>query len=450
MHGRGFAADIQKNVLIADTEEMVHEQQSARTTGIAGVVLSRKYRHGHCGLCSYLLTVDLEMEILPGFSVANWEMGFGDFRIVLDMSTLRMLPWHANTAIVVGDAFREDGTPVEEVLRSVLGRQASRLWERGFKACLGSELEFYLFNESYREARDKGYRQLIPSSEYNIDYHLLQPGRDEEVIRQIRNQMTAAGIPVECSKGETGRGQHEINLSYAEAMEMADRHVVYKAGAKGIASQHGKSITFMAKPWEDDAGSSCHVHSSLWDADGKRNLFYDPAERGPSMLFRQFLGGLLKYSRELSYFYAPTINSYKRYQAGSWAPTAIVWGHENRTCGFRVVGEGRSLRIENRMPGSDANPYLAFAAEIAAGLRGIEEKLDCCKVFEGNAYEAADLPRFPTSLEEASELLKGSEVAREAFGDQVVDFYVKTARFEVQSFKRAVTDWERERYFEQI
>ena len=400
--------------------------------------------------CDYLMTVDIAMEIMPGFKVASWDKGFGDFRTQFDISTLRLLPWHDRTATVLGDMFDADGRPVAESPRRVLAKQLERLAERGQKACLGSELEFFLYNENYHEAHDKHYSNLTPASDYSIDYHILQPGRDEDVLARIRSEMTAAGITVECSKGETGKGQHEVNLLYTEAMEMADRHTLYKAGAKDIANQEGRSITFMAKPFDNDAGSGLHIHTSLWKADGKTNLFYDTESKGQSEFFRYFLGGLLKYSRQLAYFFAPTINSYKRFQPNSWAPTAIVCGHDNRTCGFRVVGQGGSLRIENRMPGADANPYLAFAATIAAGLAGVDEKIDCGPIYEGNAYDDKTLPRLPETLEEATELLQNSKMAVDAFGENVVEFYVHTAKYEASAFHRAVTDWERCRYFEQL
>ncbi len=400
--------------------------------------------------CNYLTTVDIPMNILPGFKIASWDKGFGDFHVKLDLTTARLLPWHPGTAIIFGNTFDANGSVVEEIPRRVLGRQLERLAKNSQKACVGSELEFYLYNETYRGVHDKGYRDLIPASDYAIDYHLLQPGRDEGVLGRIRNEMNQAGIPVECSKGETGKGQHEINLQYAEAMEMADRHTLYKMGVKDIAAQQGSSITFMPKPCQDDAGSGFHIHTSLWEANGKVNLFFDEAAGPQSEIFRQFLGGLLKYSRELTYFFAPTVNSYKRYQPDSWAPTAIVCGGDNRTCGYRIVGSGSSLRVENRMPCSDANPYLAFAATIAAGLAGIDEKLDCGDVYQGNAYDDKNLPRLPESLEEAAKLLDVSRFARDSFGAEVVDFYVRTAKAEIKAFHKAVTDWERKRYFEQM
>jgi glutamine synthetase len=386
--------------------------------------------------CSYLMTVDIPMHVLEGFELANWEKGFGDFCVRPDLGTVKKLPWHEKTVVVLGDVAHHDGKPVEETPRAVLARQLQRLAEKKMTACLGSELEFYLFDETYRSARDKEYRHLNPASAYSIDYHILQPGKDEDVIRRLRNELTAAGISVECSKGETADGQHEVNLLYCEAMEMADRHVLFKTAAKDIASQQEKAISFMAKMNTVQAGNGFHIHTSVWDAMREKNLFWDARSGGASEVFRRFLGGLLAYSRELTYFSAPTVNSYKRFQPDSWAPTAIVCGQDNRTCGFRVVGEHQSFRIENRMP--------------CAGLRGIEEKLDCGEIYHGNAYADPDLPRLPLSLEEAVNLLDESAMAREAFGEKVIDFYVHTGRCEAEAFARAVTDWEKDRYFEQI
>jgi len=398
--------------------------------------------------CNYILTIDIDMNPLPGFKLASWDQGYGDFHIRLDVRSLRLLPWHKKTAIVLADVLHADGSPVEESPRRVLARQVEKVAEKGLVSCMGSELEFFLFHGRHAEAGEKGPGDLRPASAYLIDYHILQPGRDEEVMRRLRNEMTAARIKVECTKGEWGRGQHELNLAYAEALEMADRHILFKLGAKEIADQHGRAVTFMAKWNAAEAGSSFHIHSSLWDGERKRNLFADREKE--STLFRQFLGGLMKYTRELCTFFAPTVNSYKRYQHSSWAPTRIVWGYDNRTCGFRIVGKGESLRIENRMPGADGNPYLAFAATLAAGMRGVEEGLDCGEGYKGNAYEDEALPQLPESLGEAAALLEKSDLAREAFGTGVVEFYAHTARLEAQAFGAAVTDWERGRYFEQI
>lgn len=400
--------------------------------------------------CNYLLTVDMEMNPLEGFRLASWDQGYGDFHCRIDPRTLRQVPWRQGTAVVLCDLEHADHRPVVEAPRSVLKRQVERLAERGLTCYTASELEFYLFRESYESAARKAYAGLEPSSDYLIDYHLLQPGRDEGLIGRIRNEMCDAGIDVEGSKGEWGRGQHELNLLYAEALEMADRHVLFKHGVKEIAAQEGYAATFMAKLATDQAGSSCHLHTSLWDAEGTANQFADQADGRPTPLFRRFLGGLLKYGRELSLLFAPTVNSYKRYQSASWAPTSLAWAWDNRTTGLRIVGEGASLRVENRMAGADVNPYLAFAATIAAGLRGIDEKLDCGEAYEGNAYVDAALPRLPHSLEEAAELLDGSPLAREALGADVVDFYVHLARHESTAHRAAVTDWERQRYFERV
>jgi len=406
----------------------------------------------HTGIdtCNYLLIADMNMNTQEGFKLASWEQGYGDFRVQPDLDTLRPVPWYEKTAAVLGHLFREDGSVVEEAPRRVLARQVERLAERGLKAYVGSEPEFHLFDDTYRAAAAKGYRDLLPASDYQIDYHILQPGRDEDVLRRIRNEMTAARITVECSKGECGYGQHEVNLLYADAMETADRHVLYKTGVKAIADRQGRAITFMAKWSASHAGSSCHLHMSLWDAEGKRNLFHEAGGRKQSELFGHFLGGLMRYTRELTYFFAPTVNSYKRYQPGSWAPTRIVWAHDNRTTGYRVVGHGDSMRIENRIPGADANPYLAIAAMLAAGMHGIEEKLDCGEAYRGNAYVDEALPRVPATLSAAAELLADSDLARTAFGADVIGMYVHAARLEAQAFQAAVTDWERQRYFEQI
>jgi glutamine synthetase len=413
--------------------------------------------------CSYLLTVNLDMDPLDGFAVANWEAGFGDFALRIDPSTLCVLPWQTATALVLCDCGRHDGTRVAEAPRSVLRAQVERLDDAGLECRCASELEFYLFNQTFHEAFASGYRDLRPSSDYRIDYHILQPTRDEALMRAIRNGMTAAGIPIESSKGEWSRGQHEINFRYTTPLAMADRHTIFKHGVKEMAEQAGKSVSFMAKYAASEAGSSCHLHLSLWK-DGV-NAFWVPAaskgrrtSRGQhtaahgsgSPVFRQFLGGLLAYSRELSLLFAPTVNSYKRYQPGSWAPTRLAWSTDNRTTGFRNVGHDTSYRIEHRMPGADANPYLAFAAMLAAGLAGVEQGLDCGEAYRGNAYVDEGLARVPASLLEATDLFEASALARTAFGDAVVDFYVRHARIEQQAFSDAVTDWERARYFERI
>ncbi len=404
-------------------------------------------KHGTHG-CNYLLTVNLEMDPLDGFKVANWDAGFGDFEMRPDLETLRVLPWQPATALVLCDYLRHDGKFVAEAPRSVLRRQLDQIGKLGYTCYCATELEFYLFNQSFHSAHTAGYRDLEPSSDYRIDYHIMQPTRDEPFMRAVRNGMTAAGVPVESSKGEWSRGQHEINFTYDKPLEMADMHVIFKHGVKEIADQHGKAVTFMAKYMPGEAGNSCHIHMSLWK--GGRNLFWDEKAHGGSKLFRQFLGGLIKYSPELCLFFGPTINSYKRYQAGSWAPTRMAWSMDNRTVGFRVVGHGGSFRLENRMPGADANPYLALAAMLAAGMAGIEERLDCGGEYKGNAYIDPKLARLPSSLRDSADLFERSKLARAAFGEAVVEFYVHHARLELQAFGDAVTDWEKQRYFERI
>ena len=403
--------------------------------------------------CSYLLAVDVEMTPLPGYGFASWESGYGDVVCRPDLGTLRLLPWLTGTALVLGDLFDTDtGEAVEVAPRQILRRQIERARAAGYTIKCGSELEFLLFRDSYEEAAAKGYDGLAPHSTYIEDYHVLQTTRDEYLIREIRNGVDRAGIPVEFSKGEAGLGQHEINLEYAEALEMADRHVLYKNAAKEIAGLHGRSLTFMAKYAMDAPGSSCHIHSSVWDAAGTKPLMHDGGAPGElSTVFRGWLGGSLALSRELAWLFAPTVNSYKRYQPESWAPTAIAWGRDNRTCGFRVVGQsGAGLRMENRIPGADCNPYLAFAATIAAGLHGVEHAIDPPPVFEGNAYDARDLPRVPHSIVDAVAALEDSKAAVDAFGADVHAHLVNTARQEWLAFGSVVTDWERRRCFEQF
>lgn len=441
-----FNADEIDTVLVAfpDTYGRLMGKRFTRSHFMRGVVDAGTH------MCNYLLTVDLEMNPLDGFQLASWDQGYGDFHAVVDLRTLHRLPWSPESAIVLCNLQHEDHRPVVEAPRAVLQAQIARLAERGWSAFVASELEFYLFNESYESATAKRFCNLERASDYLVDYHLLQPSRDEGLMRRLRNEMNDAGIVVEGSKGEWGRGQQELNLLYSETLDMADRHVLFKHGAKEIAAQEGRSITFMAKWATDEAGSSFHLHISLWDAAQKQNLFWDAKQKTGSTLFRQFLGGLMKYGRELGYCFAPTINSYKRYQVASWAPTSLVWANDNRTTGFRVVGAGNSFRIENRSPGADANPYLAFAATLAAGLAGVDEELDCGEPYTGNAYQDAALPRLPNSLEESAALLSESQLARSAFGDAVVDFYVHTARLEARAYQQSVTDWERRRYFERL
>jgi len=395
--------------------------------------------HGAEG-CNYLLALDMEMDPIPGYQIASWERGYGDFSLMPDMATLRHIPWLEATALVLCDVGWHDGTPVNPSPRQVLKRQVERAVELGYEPMFGSELEFYLLKESFEEAHAKHYRDLTPSVPYILDYHILATTYDEPLIRQIRNGMQGAGIPVETSKGEAWPGQQEINFRFAEAVTMADNHTIYKNGAKEIAHLNGCSITFMAKPDHTWIGNSCHIHSSLWrDAE---NAF-----AGESDVFKHYLAGQIACLRELAVFLAPTINSYKRFAAGSWAPTTLAWGHDNRTCGFRIVGHGGALRAETRIPGGDANPYLAFAALLAAGIYGIENELELPPGLEGNAYES-DAERFPHSLREAIDALEKGTMARAALGDDVVDHYLNYARTEQRLFDEAVTCYERERMFE--
>jgi glutamine synthetase len=351
---------------------------------------------------------------------------------------------------VLCDLAHEDGTPVEESPRQILHRQVERARERGYVAMVASELEFYIFRESYASAQRKHFHELEPYGRYIQDYHIQQGTNEEWFVRQVRNGLDAAGVPVEFSKGEWGPGQHELNLKYAAPVEMADRHTIFKHGAKEIAALNDIAITFMAKWRADLAGSSCHLHASLWDAGEARNLFWEEGARplGMSPLFRHFLGGLLAAARELAYFFAPNVNSYKRYVAGTFAPVAAVWSRDNRTCGFRVVGHRDSLRVENRIPGADANPYLMFAATLAAGLWGIDRRLEPPEMFEGDAYRAPGLPRIPRTLRDATVALERSEIAREALGERVLEHYLHTARLEQEAYDRAVTCWELGRNFE--
>jgi glutamine synthetase len=398
-----------------------------------------EHGHGTEG-CNYLLALDMEMDPVPGYEIASWERGYGDFNLSPDLTTLRRIPWLEATALVLCDVSWFDGAPVRPSPRQVLRAQVDRAREHGFEVMVGSELEFYLLRETYEEAHRKGYRDLTPSVPYILDYHILATSYDEPLLRQIRNGMHGAGIPVETSKGEAWPGQQEINFRYADALTMADNHAVYKNGAKEIAFQNGCSITFMAKPDHTWIGSSCHIHSSLWRSG--ESLFAGETEK-----FRQYLAGQIACARELALFFAPNVNSYKRFAAGSWAPTTLAWGIDNRTCGFRIVGSGSAMRVESRIPGGDVNPYLAFAATIASGLYGIENNLELAPALEGNAYESA-ADRFPSSLREAIAALEGGSFARSAFGDDVVDHYLTYARTEQEVFDKVVTSWERERLYE--
>ena len=395
--------------------------------------------HGVEG-CNYLLALDMEMDPQPGYAMASWERGYGDFHLQPDLATLRRIPWLEGTALVLCDVGWEDGSPVVASPRQVLKAQVERARAADYEPMFGSELEFYLVKESYAEAHGKHYRDLTPSVPYILDYHVLATTYSEDLIRQIRNGMQAAGIPVESSKGEAWPGQHEINFRFADALTSADRHTIYKNGAKEIAHLNDCAITFMAKPDHTWIGNSCHIHSSLW-RDGT-NAFGEESE-----VFDRFLAGQIACTGELALFFAPNVNSYKRYAASSWAPTTLAWGHDNRTCGFRVVGHGASKRVETRIPGGDVNPYLAFAAMVAAGLHGLEHELPLPPALEGNAYES-DAKRFPSTLRDAVAALENGSVARAAFGDEVVEHYLNYGRTEQRLFDEVVTCYERELLFE--
>lgn len=401
--------------------------------------------------CNYLLANDIDMEPVPGYRAANWASGYGDFVMKPDLSTLRRIPWLSRTALVLADVQDHHHHDLPHSPRAILKRQCAQLQERNLQAFLASELEFYLFQESYDSARDKHYAALKTASPYIEDYNILATTKVEDVMQAIRNGLHGAGIPVENSKGEWAPGQHELNVRYADALTMADRHVIMKNGIKEIAIRHGQAITFMAKWHYDLAGSSCHIHTSLWDRQGKKPLFLDPhGERGMSRLMRQFLAGQLKYAGDITYFLAPYINSYKRFQqSGTFAPTRIVWSDDNRTAGFRLCGAGsQAIRAECRIGGADLNPHLAFAALLAAGLAGIDEDLELAPAFTGDAYQDAALPEIPKTLREATAMLDASTMLRRAIGDEVVDHYVHTARWEQQQHDRRITDWELQRGFE--
>ncbi|HUO85134.1 MAG TPA: glutamine synthetase family protein [Thermoanaerobaculia bacterium] len=403
--------------------------------------------------CDYLLACDMEMDPVPGYSFTSWEKGYGDFRPVCDLRTLRVASWLDRTALVLCDLMEEErDEPIAVAPRSILRRQIDAAAQRGYVAMAASELELYLFRDSFDQAAAKGYVGLEPLGRYIEDYHLLQGTKEEFIVGEIRRQMERSGIPIETSKGEWGPGQQEIGIEYGEVLEMADRHAIYKHGAKEIAWQQGCGLTFMAKWDERFAGSSCHIHISLQDASGK--ALFPAAEHGKdrasrlSDVFRWFLGGWMEHIRELFCFYAPYPSSYKRYVAGSFAPTGIAWSWDNRTAGFRIVGEGASLRIECRAAGADANPYLAFAATLAAGLDGIENRIEPPPAFEGDVYQARDLPRVPATLHQAIGELERSRFARQTFTEPVIEHYLHFFRTEQRKFDEAVTDWERRRYFE--
>jgi glutamine synthetase len=401
--------------------------------------------------CDYLLANDIDMEPVPGYVAANWEKGYGDFVMKPDLATLRRIPWLPATALVLCDVVdHHHYDPIAHSPRAMLRNQVARLAAMGMSACFASELEFYLFDETYESVEAKGWRNLKTTGAYIQDYHIFQTTKEEEVMRAIRKGLQGAGIPVENSKGEWGPGQEEINVRYADALTMADWHVILKNACKEIALSFGKAVTFMAKWRYDLAGSSSHIHASLWDADGKTPLFLDAnGEHGMSPLMRRFVAGQLAYAREITWFLAPYINSYKRFQAGTFAPTKAIWSLDNRTAGFRLCGaDSKAIRIECRMGGADLNPYLAFAALIAAGLAGVEQKLELEGAYVGDAYQGKALREVLKTLREATELMDGSKMLRAAFGDDVIDHYVHTAEWEQFEYDRRITDWELKRGFE--
>jgi len=393
--------------------------------------------------CNYLLAVDVDMNTVDGYEMSSWERGYGDFELIPDLDTLARTTWLEGTAMCLADIHWHDGRPVAASPRQILRAQLDRLAERGWTAYAGTELEFIVFTDSYEQAWDSGYRKLTPANRYNVDYSLLGTARVEPLLRRIRNAMMDAGMVVEDSKGECNFGQHEINFLFADALRAADQHVVYKNAAKEMAAQEGMAITYMAK-YDEREGNSCHIHLSLRGTDGE--IVFDEEEG----LFDRFVAGILAGLRDLTLFLAPNVNSYKRYTALSFAPTTVAWGHDNRTCALRVVGHGAGRRVECRVPGADVNPYLATSALIAAGLHGIDAGLELEPALEGNAYAAGDRPRVPSNLRDARDLFGASAIARDAFGQEVVDHYLNNARIELEAFDAAVTDWERFRGFERL
>jgi len=402
--------------------------------------------HGTEG-CNYLLAVDVDMNTVSGYAISSWERGYGDMEFALDLGTLRLVPWLPGTAMVQCDLawLDHEHSSVVESPRQVLKAQAQRARDLGLEALAGTELEFMVFDDGYEQAWDAAYRDLTPSNQYNVDYSLLGTSRVEPLLRAIRNGMYDAGLIVESAKGECNLGQHEIAFRFAEVVRTADQHSVYKNGAKEIAAQHGKALTFMAK-FNEREGNSCHVHMSLRGVDGR--VVFDEGD-GSTAMFDQFVAGIQATLADFTLLYAPNVNSYKRFQPGSFAPTAIAWGHDNRTCALRVVGHGPGLRVENRVPGGDMNPYLGLAGMLAGGLHGIENELSLESAFEGNAYDS-DKPHVPSTLGEARDAFANSALARTAFGDAVVDHYVNAADIELAAFNAAVTDWERFRGFERL
>ncbi|MGR4884297.1 glutamine synthetase family protein [Streptomyces sp. LARHCF249] len=432
-----------------DTVVLAFPDMQGRLQGkrfAAQFFLDEVLAHGTEG-CNYLLAVDTDMNTVDGYEMSSWDRGYGDFAMHPDPVTLRRIPWNPGSAFLLADLGWNDGTPVVAAPRQILRRQLERLAEHGYTAMVGTELEFMVFQDTYEQAWNANYRGLTPANQYNIDYSVLGTGRIEPLLRRIRNEMQAAGLIVESAKGECNLGQHEIAFRYDEALTTCDQHAVYKTGAKEIAAQEGVSLTFMAK-YDEREGNSCHIHLSLQDADG-RNAMAGDGPGGMSPVMRHFLAGQLAALRDFSLLYAPNINSYKRFRPGSFAPTAVAWGVDNRTCALRVVGHGRSMRFENRLPGGDVNPYLAVAGLVAAGIYGIENRLELPEVCTGNAY-TADYAHVPATLRDAAELWENSEIAKAAFGPEVVAHYRNMARVELDAYDSAVTDWELRRSFERL
>ncbi|MFF5446685.1 glutamine synthetase family protein [Streptomyces sp. NPDC012888] len=441
---RALVADGEIDTVVLAFPDMQGRLQGKRFA--AQFFLDEVMEHGTEG-CNYLLAVDTEMNTVDGYEMSSWDRGYGDFAMHADLATLRRTPWNEATAMVLADLAWHDGTPVAAAPRQILRRQLERLAELGYTAQVGTELEFMVFRDTYEQAWDSGYRHLTPANQYNTDYSVLGTGRVEPLLRRIRNEMRTAGLTVESAKGECNLGQHEIAFRYDEALVTCDQHSVYKTGAKEIAAQEGLSLTFMAK-FDQREGNSCHIHLSLTDADG-RNVMAGDGPGGMSQVMRHFLAGQLAALRDFSLLYAPNINSYKRFRPGSFAPTAVAWGADNRTCALRVVGHGRSMRFENRLPGGDVNPYLAVAGLVAAGLYGIENRLELPEPCPGNAY-AGDYEHVPATLRDAAELWENSEIAKAAFGPEVVAHYQNMARVELDAYDSAVTDWELRRSFERL
>ncbi|MFI9465549.1 glutamine synthetase family protein [Streptomyces xiamenensis] len=433
-----------------DTVVLAFTDMQGRLQGkrfAARFFLDEVLHHGTEG-CNYLLAVDTDMNTVDGYAMSSWERGYGDFALHGDHATLRRLPWHPGSALMIADLAWHDGSPVTASPRQILRRQLDRLAERDWHGYAGTELEFMVFNNTYEQAWESGYRGLTPANQYNVDYSILGTGRVEPLLRRIRNEMGAAGLTVESAKGECNLGQHEIAFRYADALTTCDQHTVYKTGAKEIAAQQGSALTFMAK-YDEREGNSCHIHFSLRDSEGRPVLADPDGPYGMSATMRHFLAGQLAALRELTLLYAPNINSYKRFRPGSFAPTAVAWGPDNRTCALRVIGHGPSHRLENRLPGGDVNPYLAVAGMIAAGLYGVEHELELPDACTGNAYTAG-AETVPATLREAADLWENSALARHAFGDDVVEHYLHMARVEQNAYDTAVTDWERFRSFERL